>query len=98
MPIREDEVRRIARLAKLKIEEGELAGTAERFERILEYFGQLREIDTERVEPTFHAVTEGAGQTPMRDDEERQSPGTEDALANAPKKSEGHFQVPKVIE
>ena len=98
MPIREDEVRRIARLAKLKMEETELADAAERFEKILDYFEQLGEIDTERVEPTFHAVTEGPSQTPMRDDEARQSPGAEDALVNAPKKSEGHFQVPKVIE
>ena len=64
-------------------------------DHILEYAETLRELDTEGIEPTAHAIPL---ETPMRPD--RAVPGIDPALAtwNAPEAVGTTFVVPKVIE
>lgn len=98
MPISKDEVRRIADLAKLSIEEEELERFAEQFQEILDYFTQLEGVPTEQDEATYHVLESEKLQTPLREDQVRPSLKTDEALKNAPEESEDHFRVPGVIE
>jgi aspartyl-tRNA(Asn)/glutamyl-tRNA(Gln) amidotransferase subunit C len=56
---------------------------------------QLKELDTSRVEPTFHAV---ARRNVFREDTVLPSSPQETALGNAPDGDRGFFRVPKIIE
>lgn len=98
MPISKDEVRRIADLAKLSIEEEELGRFAEQFQEILDYFTQLEGVPTDEDEATYHVLDLEDLKTPFRDDQVRPSLSSKEALKNAPEKSEDHFRVPGVIE
>jgi aspartyl-tRNA(Asn)/glutamyl-tRNA(Gln) amidotransferase subunit C len=64
-------------------------------DQILQYFEKLNELDTKDVEPTRHAI---AVVNAFRDDEVRESFGSETALKNAPDKEGPFFKVPKIIE
>ena len=54
------DIKRLERLAMLRLSEGEEASIARDVERILEFFRQLDEIELEGVEPLFHVVERGA--------------------------------------
>ncbi len=89
------EVLHIARLAKLKLTEEEVELYREQLGRILEYFKKLEELDTSDVEPTSHVLDV---KNVLRADEPRPSVPPEEALRNAPRKRDGYFEVPQVIE
>jgi aspartyl-tRNA(Asn)/glutamyl-tRNA(Gln) amidotransferase subunit C len=63
--------------------------------QILETFQVLREVDTEGVEPTGHAVPL---QTVLREDEPRPPYPASSILANAPREQEGYFRVKAVLQ
>ncbi len=87
-------VRKVARLARVRLDEAEVTALERDLARILGYFEQLQTVDTSAVEPMLHAT---AGPTPMRQDEVTPSLGTEVATANGAAVREGNFIVPKVI-
>lgn len=95
MSIDVDTARRVAALARIRVEEGALPALAEDFGRILGFVEQLEEVDVEDVEPM-------TGVTPMRlkrRDDEVTSGGMQGRiLSNAPDAREGFFAVPKVVE
>jgi aspartyl-tRNA(Asn)/glutamyl-tRNA(Gln) amidotransferase subunit C len=98
MAIGEDDVRRVATLARLRLGEDEIASLTADLGRILDYVDKLAELDTSNVEPTSHvvAVTE-----PYRADDPPQRDGTaaaEDAVRNAPRRDGHFFAVPPIIE
>jgi aspartyl-tRNA(Asn)/glutamyl-tRNA(Gln) amidotransferase subunit C len=93
--ISREEVLRIARLAKLKLTDEEVELYREQLGRILEYFKKLEELDTADVEPMQHVLDV---QNVLRPDEPRPSLSQEEALANAPKRRDGSFEVPQIIE
>lgn len=93
--ITRDEVLHIAKLAKLKLTEDEVALFQEQLGRILEYFKQLERLDTEHVPPMKHVLDV---HTVLRADEPRPSIPIEEALKNAPKRQNNYFVVPKVVE
>lgn len=90
-----EEVLHIARLARLKLTEKEIELYREQLGRILDYFKKLEELDTSDVEPTSHVLEV---KNVLRADEPRPSVPQEEALRNAPKKRDGYFEVPQVIE
>jgi aspartyl-tRNA(Asn)/glutamyl-tRNA(Gln) amidotransferase subunit C len=95
MKITVDEVRYVAALARLELapdEEGTLTG---QLNAILEYMGQLGEVDTTGVEPTSHVLPLT---NVMREDTVRECLSNAEALSNAPAAAQGHFAVPKIIE
>jgi aspartyl-tRNA(Asn)/glutamyl-tRNA(Gln) amidotransferase subunit C len=95
MSIDEDTARRVARLARIRVEDAELSGLAADFNRILGFVEQLGEVDVEGVEPMVSV-------TPMRlkrrDDAVTDGGYPEKVLSNAPDAREGFFTVPKVVE
>ncbi len=89
------DVEHIAKLAKLEFNEDEKAKFTEQFNEILAFMEKLNELDTSKVEPLSHVIEL---QNVFRDDAVKQSLATEEALKNAPAKTEKFFKVPKVID
>jgi aspartyl-tRNA(Asn)/glutamyl-tRNA(Gln) amidotransferase subunit C len=89
------EVHDVAKLARLALSDAEVERLTADLDHILEYVETLRELDTEGIEPTAHAIPL---ETPMRAD--RAVPGIDPelAVANAPESIATAFAVPKVIE
>lgn len=95
MSIDIDTARRVAHLARIRVEESELPALAGELSNILTFMEQLNEVDVEGVEPMTSV-------TPMRL-KRRQDVVTEGEmqdkiLKNAPDAREGFFAVPKVVE
>lgn len=86
---------RVAKLARIKVEDDALPALAQEFNTILGFIEQLSEVDVEGVEPMVSV-------TPMA--LKRRKDGVTDGnqqakiLANAPDAREGFFAVPKVVE
>ena len=94
-PLTLDQVRAIARLARLDLSEEEVARLAPQLGAIVGYVALLRQVDTAGVEPLAHALPV---QNVFREDECAESLPRERALANAPKQRDGCFAVPAVLE
>lgn len=88
-------VEQVARLARLELSQAEKELFAGQMGSILGYVEKLKELDTEGVVPTSHAVPM---ENAFREDAVRPSVGVEKALANAPERAGSFFAVPKVIE
>ena len=95
MSIDLETARRVAKLARIKVEDDALPALAQEFNAILGFVEQLREVDVEGVEPM-------TGVTPMRlkrrEDLVTDGGQQTKVLANAPDAREGFFAVPKVVE
>ena len=88
-------VARVAKLARLNLSEKEIATYGEQLGAILDYVAKIESLDLEGVEPLVHA---GDATNVMRDDEPRPCLSRDEALKNAPQKSDEAFIVPKIIE
>ncbi len=95
MRLSSEEVRYIARLARLRLTEDEVAEMAEQMGEILAYVNQLNALDTEGVEPMSHVLELG---NVFRKDASDIRISHEEALLNAPDTDGTNFRVPKVIE
>lgn len=98
MNITPKEVQRIAELAHLEFSADELRRLVDQFQRILDYFEQLQQVDTEGVEPTYHGLAEIPDEGVARPDQVRPSLAPEAVLDGAPNAQGGYFRVPRVIE
>ena len=89
------DIHKIARLSRLALTEEEATRFESQLGKVLEYMSALEHHDLNAVEPTQHAM-------PIydvwRDDESRAGFSVEEALANAPRKSNGQFLMPRVVE
>lgn len=88
------DVEHIGWLARLKIEEEQQEGYAAQLNSVLDYFGQLDEVDTEGVQPTYHVLEMN---NVFRDDEVSPCLAEDQATGNAPKRQEGYFKAPRII-
>lgn len=88
------DVEHIAKLAKLEFTEAEKEKFTHQLNQILEYVEQMKKLDTSNVEPLSHVIELS---NVFRTDEIKQGVETEEALKNAPSKTEEFFKVPKVI-
>jgi len=95
MKISKDEVLHVAHLARLELDQAGIEKLATQIGTILDYVDSLNQVDTTGVTPTSHAHFLS---NVFREDELHQHLTNEAALYNAPKKDEGAFLVPKVIE
>ena len=95
MRITQKEVEHVATLARLKLDQEEIATFTGQMDAILSYVDKLSGLNTDGIIPTSHAVPM---ENAFRADEVRPSIGTENALTNSPARVEGFFKVPKVIE
>ena len=88
-------VRRIAKLARIRVEEGQLPQLQAELNGILGWIEQLNEVDTKGVEPM---ASVGHLALPMREDVVSDGGIRDQLLANAPQQARGFFAVPKVVE
>ena len=89
------EVRRIAQLAHLELDDAVVDALSLELESILDYVALLDELDVDAVDPAPWLPVEGS---PLREDEPQPSLTHAEALKNAPDAAEGHFRVPKVLD
>ena len=88
------EVKKVAHLARLELNENEINNHAEQLEKILEYIKQLEKIDTEDVPCTTRAIEVV---NVFRNDEKKNSDCTEELLKLGPSREDQYFKVPKII-
>lgn len=95
MSIDKDTARRVAHLARIKVDEDQLDGLAGELSGILGFMEQLNEVDVDGVEP-MTSVSPMA----LKRREDVVTDGNKQAqiLSNAPDAREGFFAVPKVVE
>lgn len=93
--ITERTVRHIALLARLECRDEEIHKFSGELNSILQYVDKLKELDTDGVEPTSHALRQ---KNIFRADVVRPSLTNDQTLANAPESENGHFKVPPIIQ
>lgn len=93
--ISEDDIKKIALLSRLELNENETHKFTGQLESILEYIETLSEVDIEGVEPFINAA---AGGNVFREDSVLPSIPNEKAIQNAPRSGDGFFKVPAVIK
>ena len=85
----------VAKLARLTLSEEETRLFQAQLGEVLAHADKLREVDVSNVETTAHAVPLS---NVFREDEPRDWFTAEEALSNAPQKTNNLFRVPKVVE
>jgi aspartyl-tRNA(Asn)/glutamyl-tRNA(Gln) amidotransferase subunit C len=99
MSLSDDQIRRLARLARIAIEPAETGAVAERLNRILGLIGEMQAVDASGIEPMSHALDEHvASAQRLREDKVTETGRREDYQALAPAVEDGLYLVPKVIE
>jgi aspartyl-tRNA(Asn)/glutamyl-tRNA(Gln) amidotransferase subunit C len=91
--ISEDDVRYVAKLARLRIEQDEATRMTGELARILAHIDKMSELDLSDVPPTAH-VLDVVNVT--REDRERPGLSRDDALRNAPAVADECFRVPRM--
>jgi aspartyl-tRNA(Asn)/glutamyl-tRNA(Gln) amidotransferase subunit C len=89
-----DDVKNVAKLARLWLDESKLQKFAGQLEHILEYVDKLRSLNVEGVEPMAHALPL---HNVLREDVVEPSLPIDKVLQNAPETDGRFFKVPKVI-
>ncbi|MSQ46878.1 MAG: Asp-tRNA(Asn)/Glu-tRNA(Gln) amidotransferase subunit GatC [Deltaproteobacteria bacterium] len=90
-----EELRRLAYLTRLELmpqEEEEMIG---HLNKMLSYIEKLKELNTDGIEPTAHAVEVPS---PMREDIVTNQPDVDNLLRNAPDREGNFLKVPRIIE
>jgi len=95
MSVDSDTVRRIARLARIAVDDEQVASMEKELNALLAWVEQLSEVDVEGVTPMTSVVEQ---KLKMRADLVTDGGRPEDILRNAPMSEEGFFVVPKVVE
>ena len=91
--ITKDEVKHVAKLARLELTEEETEKYSEQLGNILTYVEQMNEVDTTGIEPMPHAIPVT---NVMREDEVKYEQTKEELMKNAPYEEDGFFRVPKI--
>lgn len=90
-----DDVKKVAKLARLEMSEADLAKMQQQLSAILDYVGQLSELNTDGVEPLAHPLPVA---NVFRDDVPGVCLTPDEALANAPNRLADFFGVPAVFD
>ncbi|WP_050523386.1 Asp-tRNA(Asn)/Glu-tRNA(Gln) amidotransferase subunit GatC [Pseudorhodobacter wandonensis] len=95
MSIDIDTARKVAKLARIRVEEADLPALATELSGILGFMEQLNEVDVEGIEPMTSVTPQ---RLKRREDVVTDGNIQEQILKNAPDAREGFFAVPKVVE
>ena len=95
MSLETDDVKRIAHLARLAIDEQDIPGYASNLSNILDLVEQMSSVNTDDVSPMAHPMD---AHQRLRPDEVTETNRREAFQKNAPLAEDGLFLVPKVIE
>ena len=88
-------VKRVAKLARIAVDDTEAEALKGRLNTILGFVEQLNEVDVDGVEPMVSVTPQ---RLKRRDDVVTDGDRQAEVLANAPDAREGFFAVPKVVE
>ena len=92
--ISNDEVKKVAQLARLELNSGEIQQHAKQLEKILDYIKQLEKINTENIPCTTRAIEVV---NVFRIDENKAYDYSEELLNLAPSREDKFFKVPKIF-
>ena len=92
--ITSQEVKKVAHLARLELNENEIQKHAQQLEKILGYIKQLEKINTENIPCTTRAIEVV---NVLRKDEKKNYKNSEELLDLAPSREDSFFKVPKII-
>jgi aspartyl-tRNA(Asn)/glutamyl-tRNA(Gln) amidotransferase subunit C len=95
MSVNTEQVRHIAKLARIAMTDAEIEAMVPELNNILGWVEQLGEVDTQGVEPLTAVIDQNLR---LRDDVVTDGDRRDAVLANAPEAQHGFFAVPKVIE
>jgi aspartyl-tRNA(Asn)/glutamyl-tRNA(Gln) amidotransferase subunit C len=95
MSVSSEQVRHIAKLARIAMSDDEIERLVPELNNILGWVEQLGEVNTDRIEPLTAVIDQ---KLRLRDDKVTDGNCREEVLANAPGAEHGFFAVPKVIE
>ncbi len=95
MSLSDDQVRRLARLARIAVRGEESAAVRERLNRLLALVDQMRAVDTTGIAPMAHPLD---AEQRLRPDEVTEADQRQANQAPAPAVQDGLYLVPKVIE
>ena len=95
MHVDEKTVRRIARLARIKVTDAEAKGLEKELSGILDWVEMLNEVDVSGVEPMTSTV---AMKLRQREDKVTDGEKAKDVTLNAPMSEDDFYVVPKVVE
>ena len=90
----QEQVRHVAKLARLKCTDEEIERFTGQLGAILEYVEQLAQVDTTGVEPLAHCLPVV---NVLREDKPMQGLTSDEALANAPRRDDDFFAVPRIL-
>ena len=93
--ITKEEVKKVAHLARLELNDDAINNHSEQLEKILEYIKQLEKIDTDDIPCTTRAIEVI---NVFRKDENINSDCTEELLELGPSREDNYFKVPKIIK
>lgn len=85
----------VARLARIRLSDSEIRELQPQLEKIVGYVRKVAELDVSGVEPTAHGIPM---QNVMRGDVPAPGISNDQAMGNAPARSEGQFLVPRIVE
>ena len=95
MALTEDDVARIAHLARIEISAADRRAMLAQLNDIFAMIEKMQKIDTTGVEPMAHPL---GGRQRLREDRVTEADAREQNMKNAPEAQDGLFLVPKVIE
>ena len=95
MPLSADEVRHVARLARLALSDEQVETMRAELSAILAYAQQVQEVVAGDVPPTSHAYPV---ENVLRPDEPTATLDPERVLASAPEREDGRFRVPAILD
>ena len=95
MSVSPEQVRHIAKLARIAMSDAELERLVPELNAIIGWVEQLAEVNTDGVEPLTAVIDQ---KLRLRDDVVTEGSIRDEILANAPEAQHGFFAVPKVIE
>lgn len=91
----ENDVRYVARLARIAVTDDEVQNLSHDLNRVLDYITQLQKVNTQDIEPTMHVIPVTS---PLRDDVVEPSLTVEVAMKNGPHVVDNMFVVPRIVE
>jgi aspartyl-tRNA(Asn)/glutamyl-tRNA(Gln) amidotransferase subunit C len=92
--IRPEELKEIAALARLRLDDGEIERLTHDLDAILGHIDTIKNLDTGDAEPMTHAVPFDC---PLRPDEPGAPLPVDEAVRNAPRREGSFFEVPRII-
>ncbi len=95
MSLNKDQIEYIATLARLRLQDDEIADVVDKLSRIVDFVDQLQAAPTDDVVPMAHPLNMSQR---LRADEVTESDHRDQVQKNAPSVEDGYYLVPRVLE